>query len=124
MSSGLVAGGEDAGAFESDVDAEVLPRKLGGILDRRDLELLLADGDRVAVDLHFMRKAAVNAVVAQKMRVGLDRAEIVDGNHIDVLAAGFIDRAHDVAADAAKSVDCNSDGHVILLQRFDRVAAS
>ena len=60
----------------------------------------------------------MHAVVAQQVRVGLDRAEIVDGDHVDVLAAGFEDRAHDVAADAAKSVDCNSDSHVILLQRL------
>ena len=117
---GLVAGGEDAGAFERDVDAEVLPGKLGRVLDRGDLELLLADGDGIAVNLHLMREAAVHAVVAKQVRIGLDRAEIVDGDHVDVLAAGFIDRAHDVAADAAKSVDCNSDSHVDLLQRLGK----
>ena len=82
-----------------------------GILDRGDLELLLADGDGVALDLDLMREAAVHAVVAQQMRIGLDRAEIVDGDHVDVLAARFVDGAQDVAADAAKSVDGNSDGH-------------
>ena len=65
----------------------------------------------VAVDLHFVREAAMHAVVAQQMRVGLDRAEIVDGDDVDVLAAGFVDGAQDVAADAAKSVDGNSDCH-------------
>ena len=35
MRGGLVAGGEDAGAFERDVDAEFLPRQLRRILDRR-----------------------------------------------------------------------------------------
>ncbi len=72
----------------------------------------------------FMREAAVHAVEAQQMRVGLDRAEIVDGDDVDVLAAGFVDGAHDVAADAAKSVDGNSDSHVILLQRLGWIAAS
>ena len=108
----LVAGREDAGAFERDVDAEFLPRQLRRILDRRHLELLGADVDRVALDLHLAREAAMHAVEAQQMGVGLDRAEIVDGDHVDVLAAGFVDGAHDVAADAAKSVDGNSDGHV------------
>ena len=116
----LVAGGEDAGAFERDVDAEILPGKLGRILDRGDLELLLADGDRIAVHSHFMRETAMHAVVAQQVRVGLDGAEIVDGDHVDVLASGLVDGADDVAADAAESVDCNSDSHVVLLQRLGR----
>src|SRR5690606_38210721 len=70
---------------------------------------------RVAVHLHLMREAAVHAVVAQQVRVGLDRAEIVDGDDVDVLAAGFIDGAQDVAADATETVDGNSDSHVLLL---------
>ena len=75
------------------------------------LILPLPTVDRVAVDRDLVREAAVHAVVAQQMRVGLDRAEIVDGDDLDVLAAGFVDGAQDVAADAAKSVDGNSDGH-------------
>ena len=72
------------------------------------------------LDLHLVREVAVHAVVAQQMRIGLDRAEIVDGHDVDVLAAGFVDRAHDVAADAAKSVDGDSDGHAFLLARHPR----
>jgi hypothetical protein len=33
------------------------------------------------------------------------------GNDLDVLAAGFDDGAQDVAADAAKAVDGDLDGH-------------
>ena len=44
----------------------------------------------------------MHAVVAQQVRVGLDRAEIVDGDDLDVLALGFSDGAQDVAADAAE----------------------
>ena len=46
MGRRLVLGGEDAGAFHRDVDAEILPRKLGRILDRGDLDLVVADRDR------------------------------------------------------------------------------
>ena len=35
MRRGLVLGGEDAGAFQRDVDAQLLPRQLGRVLDRR-----------------------------------------------------------------------------------------
>jgi hypothetical protein len=41
--------------------------------------------DRVAFDRHLAREAAVHAVVAQQVRVGLDRAEIVDGDDLDVV---------------------------------------
>ena len=59
-------------------------------------------------------KRPCTRVVAQQMRVGLDRAEIVDGDDLDVLAAGLDDGAQDVAADAAESVDGNPNGHVSL----------
>ena len=48
------------------------------------------------------------------MGVGLDRAEIVDADDLDVGAAGFDDGAEDVPADAAEAVDANPDGHVLL----------
>ena len=83
------------------------------ILDRRDLDrLAVADDDRVALDLHRCRELAVDRIVAQQMGVGLDRAEIVDGDDFDVGAAGFDDGAKDVAADAAETVDGNLDCHV------------
>ena len=102
---GLVARGEDAGALHRDVDAEVLVRQLGGVLDRRDLDLVAADVDRVALDHHFLREAPVHAVEAQQMRVGFDRPEVVDRDDLDVLAARFDDRAQHEAPDASKAVD-------------------
>src|SRR3712207_7079768 len=46
---------------------------------------------------HLAREAAVHGIETQEMRVGLDRAEIVHGDHLDVLAPGFDDGAQDVA---------------------------
>ena len=51
----------------------------------------------------------MHRVEAQQMRVGLDRAEIVDADHFDVGAAGLGDGAQHVAADAAESIDGNPD---------------
>src|SRR5579862_9159665 len=56
-------------------------------------------------------EAAVHAVEAQQVGVGLDRAEIVDADHFDVLAAGLGDGTQHVAADAAKPVDSDPDCH-------------
>ncbi len=53
----------------------------------------------------------MHRVETQQMRVGLDRAEIVDADHLDIPAAGLGDGAQDVAADAAKPVDRDPDCH-------------
>ncbi len=115
VSRGLLLGGEDAGAFEHDVDAEILVRQLGRIADRGDLELLAGGGDHVAIDHHFVRELAVHAVVAEQVGIGFNGAEIVDGDDFDVGAAGLNDGTEDVAADAAKTVDGDADCHVLTL---------
>jgi hypothetical protein len=43
------------------------------------------------------------------VRIGLDGAEVVDGDNGDVLALAFDNGAQNVAADAAKPVDGNPD---------------
>ncbi len=96
---------EDAGALECNINAESLMRQLGGILDRRHLDRAAADVDRVARNFHFVREAAVHAVVTEKMRVRLDGAEIVDGDDFDVVATALDDRAQHIATDAAETVD-------------------
>ena len=51
----------------------------------------------------------------KQMRVGLDRAEIVDADDLDVGAPGLGDGAQDVAADAAEPVDGYADCHLTSL---------
>ncbi len=53
----------------------------------------------------------MHGIEAQQMGIGLDRAEIVDADHFDILAAGLGDGAQHVAADAAKPVDRDPDCH-------------
>ena len=83
-----------------------------GSLMRRDLDRAVAAIDRVALDRDLAGEAAVHGIVAQQVRVGLDRGEIVDGDDFDILALGFDDGAQDIAADAAKSVDGNANRHI------------
>src|SRR5690606_2111917 len=97
--------------FRSDVDAELAPGQLRRVALGEHLETLVADADRVAADLDLLGETAMHAVIAHQVGVGLDRAEVVDGDDVDVLAAGFIDGADDVAADAAETVDGNLHGH-------------
>ncbi len=56
----------------------------------------------------------MDRVVTQQVRVGLDRAEVVDGNDFDVRAAGFNDGAENIAADTTEAVNGNLYSHVCL----------
>ena len=112
----LVARGEDAGAFHGDVDAQLLIGKLRGVFDRRHFDLVGADRDCVAGNRHGVREAAMDAVEAQQMGVGLNRPEVVDGDHFDVRAARLIDGAQNIAPDAPEPVDRDTNRHVFLLK--------
>ena len=56
-------------------------------------------------------EAAVHAVVAQQVGVGLHRPQVVDRHHLDVAPGVLDDRAQDQPADAAEAVDGDADGH-------------
>ena len=56
-------------------------------------------------------EAAMHAVIAQQMRVGLDRSQIVHGDDLDVAAAALDDRAQYQTPDAAEAVDRDSQSH-------------
>src|SRR6266700_7840972 len=49
------------------------------------------------------------------MRIGLDWAQIVDRHDLDVLAPTFDDGAQHQPADAAKTVDRDTNGHALFL---------
>ena len=98
-------------AASAHIDAERRMREFGGISDGRDFDRAGADIDSVAINRHDARELAVHRVKAEKMRVGLDRAEIVDRDDLDILAAGLVDGAQDVAADASEPVDGNLHRH-------------
>jgi hypothetical protein len=90
---GLLLRGEDAGALERDVDAELLVRQLRWVLDGGDLERALPTSIVSPETVTSCREAAVHAVEAEEVGIGLDRAEIVDGHDLDVLAARLDDGA-------------------------------
>src|SRR5580704_2383436 len=105
MGRRLLTRGENARAFERDVDAERLVRKLGRILDRRHLDLVAVDHHRVALDLDLMWKAPMDTVVAQEVRVRLHGTEIVDGDDLDVLAARLQNPTQHQPPNPAEAID-------------------
>jgi hypothetical protein len=52
-----------------------------------------------------MRKAPVDTVIAQEVRVGLHRAQIVDGDDFDVLTARFQNSAQHQPPNPAEAID-------------------
>ena len=74
----------------------------------------VADADAVALDRDLAGEAAVHRIVAQQVRVGFHRRQIVDGDDFDIVAVGLDDGAQDIAADAAEAVDGNANRHISL----------
>ena len=72
---------------------------------------MAVDPDRVALDADFGRKAAVNAVEAKQVGVGFYRAQIVDRDDFNVLAAAFNDGAKHITANSSKPIDRNPYAH-------------
>ena len=111
MGGGLVAGGEDAGAFERDIDAELAVRQRRRVLDGRHPDRPATRVDRIALDLDRMGEPAVDAVEAEQMRIGLDGSEIIDGHDFDVGPSRLDDGPQDIAADPPEAVDGDLHRH-------------
>src|SRR5262249_42434923 len=100
-----------AGAFEYHIDAELAPWELGRVALGGDPNLAATRIHPILPGRHFAGEAAMYTVVAQQMRIGLDRAEIVDADDLEFLVGMLQSRAHDQAADPAKPVDRNPYRH-------------
>ncbi|MOA19390.1 hypothetical protein D3C78_1397680 [compost metagenome] len=116
MRAGLFLGGEEAGAFQHDVDLQVAPGQFGRVAVGQHADLVAVDDHEVAVDFDGARELAVGGVVARQVRVRLGIAQVVDGDDFDiVLLATFVVGTQDVAADATVTVDGDANSHTKLL---------
>ena len=86
---GAVAVGEAAGAFHDDVDAEIAPGKLLGIGLGKHGEVVAVGLEVTVGGAHLAGEAAMHAVELEQMGVHLGRAEIVDRDEIEILAAAL-----------------------------------
>ena len=86
MRGGFVPRGEEPGAFECDIDIELFMRQFMRIADRGHFDRPGAAIDRVFRDLDFAREPAMHGIEPQQMGIGLDGAEIIDGDDLNVLA--------------------------------------
>ncbi len=100
-----LAVGEAAGAFHDDIDAEVAPGKLFRRCLRQDGDVLAVGLEMPVGDVDPAAEPPMHAVELEQMGVHLGRAEIVDGDEVEILAPGFEERSEGEPADPAKSVN-------------------
>ena len=85
--------GEDAGAFERDIDVEFAPGQLRRIAFGGDPDLAPADIDPIVAAGDLARKPPVHTVIGEQVRIGGDGAEIVDADHLDLGVLVLVSRA-------------------------------
>jgi hypothetical protein len=106
---GVGALSEEAGGFDDHGDAEVFPRKPRDISLSQNLDFFSVDDQGVALGGDFALEGSEDGVVFQQVGQGLGVRDVVDGR---VLDGGVIDGcSKHVPADAAESVDADSNAH-------------
>jgi len=108
-----------AGALDDDLDPQLPPRKIGGVLAREDLDLLAVHHDGVLLHLDGRLEAAVHGVVLQEVGQGLRVGDVVHGHDLErwILVRG----AEEITADPPEPVDADFDGHILNLLRGNRM---
>jgi len=108
MLLGAFAVGEEAGAFERNIDLVRGVRELRGIAFGSDVDAFSIDENVVAVGFDRARELSVHAVVLEQPGVSLRIGEVVHADQLESAVRTLEDRAGDQPADAAEAVDCNS----------------
>ena len=85
---GFVAAGEEAGRFQDDIDAQILPGQIARIALLQDLNLVAAHDDVLRVVADFAVEFSVDRIPFQKMRQSGGVGEIVDA--FDALDVFFV----------------------------------
>merc|ERR1719181_1768338 len=101
---------EDARRLDDVVRAAGGPVDVRRVALAEDLDLVAADGDRVARDLDGVREAAVHRVVLEHVAHVVHGDEGVVHAH-DADVGVRLRRAHDEAADSSESIDTDADRH-------------
>ena len=110
--AGAVAVGEEAGAFQRDIDAHCLVRQVGGVALGGDGDAVAIDDQIGAINLYRAVEGAVDRIALEQQGVGLGVGQIVDRDQFQPAVGALEYRARHLAADAAKPVNCNFYSHL------------
>jgi len=106
---GLGTLGEQARRFHDNVRPDGCPIDFRWVLSLENLEAFALDRDGVFGVRYLVRKIAQDRIVLQQMRQRFRIGDVVDGDKLNVPIVQS--RAHDVAPDAAKTVNTYLNGH-------------
>ncbi len=106
---GQLAGLEDAGGLDDDVDAELAPGQVLGLAVGEDLDRMAVGDEAVFGQFDGIEEAAVHGIVFQQVSKGFQVTGVVDRHNVDcrVLDHG----AERQTSDTTESVDANFDCH-------------
>ena len=96
---------EDTGAFKCDINIERCPRQVRRVTFGANLDGFAVNDQVVAFGFDFVGKNAMNGIIFQKMCVGVDVTQVVDGNNFNVGATAFNDRTQNKTADTTKTIN-------------------
>src|SRR5688572_3719158 len=123
--AGLLLVGKQAGALEHDIGPELAPGQLRRVALRQHADAVAVHHQVVAIHGDLAGERAMGRVVARQVRVGVRVTEVVDPDDADVASAlALVQRAQDVASDAAIPVDAYLDRHGAYSPFNDDSAAS
>ena len=123
VSHALGLAGVEAGALQHDVDAQLAPRAVLGVLDgvdgdllAVDLDVVLTGGNGVLVLADLAQERTLRGVVLQQVRQHSGAGQVVDGD--DFVAVRLEHLTESQTADTAKTIDSNFYSHSKILPRF------
>src|SRR6185503_16411346 len=93
-----LAVGEEAGAFERDLDPVGAVRQSGRVALGGDLDALAVDDDVAPLDHHLAWEFAMDAVVLEQPGVGMSVGEVIDADQLEPAVRPLEDRAGDQPA--------------------------
>ena len=109
MAGSLLLGQEQAGGLDNILSTQLSPGQVGGIALGRDGDFLAIDNDGILGGLHSAVEDAVHGVVLEHVGQVIGGAQVVDADNLNL---GMVHSGtEDHAADAAKTVNTNFDGH-------------
>ena len=100
-----LVGLEEAGAFEHQLDAQLLVRQLARVALLGDDDVAAVDLDRIAVRSDRAGEAAMGRIIGEQQRVRLGIGEIVDRDELEIVILALENHPRDQPPDAPEPVD-------------------
>ena len=108
MARGFFTCCEQACAFQHHVYAQIFPRQVDGVADRADGNAVAVHAEGVGIVAYVGSKTPVNTVILEQVSVGFGIAQVINSDHLHLLAIiVLVKSAKRVAANAAKPVNCD-----------------